>query len=87
MITRLPSLDKVKAKKFANRLPSEIVISSDYSVISSDYYPDLKPKLRANPGNFPPYPMGYGGKTSNLLYAETTIPRQSAAPMILSIFK
>lgn len=36
---------------------------------------------------FPPYPMGYGGKTRHLLYAETTISRQSAASVILSIFK
>ena len=62
MITRLPFLGKVKAKKFTKHLPSEIVISSDYSVISSDYYLDLESKLGANPGNSPPYPMGDGGK-------------------------
>jgi hypothetical protein len=85
VITRLPFLGKVKAKKFTKHLPSEIVISSDYSVISSDYYLDLESKLGANPGNSPPYPMGYGGKTRHLLSAGTTISRQSAAIIITKV--
>ena len=65
-----------KYKKFPGvTLVSQLVITFDTRRIKCDNKLDLEQILGAGSEFFPPYPMGYGGKTRHLLYAETTISR------------
>ena len=86
-MTKIPYMVYINKNFSLNRLPTRIY--TIYGITVTIYGIDrvLKPLLQADLGNSPLIYWGMGGKTSNLLYARTTIPRQSAAPIILSIFK